>query len=142
MRTTTSQSKIYRARRTKLATFLRSGAWVEDHFDIATWTQGDPGDLPRLQQENKTGCETTACLAGFCPLVFPQSWEWAPKICAERPPKLRKGGASGEDGHSSVLDFSNFFGLDLIEAEILCTEQPEDTPAAKAADLLEAFNAV
>lgn len=108
-----SQARRFRERRAKLARHLMSGDVVEDHFYLGTWLSGDGRRLRRAILDGKTGCGTTACIAGHAPMVFPRSWQWV----SDRdggPPVERRGG----DG-SVTSEFADFFGVHVFVAEEL-----------------------
>jgi hypothetical protein len=95
-----SQARRFRARRAKLGGVLMGGRVVEDHFDFGIYRFGD-GDLAKILKEKRTGCGTVACVAGFCPAVFPRSWSWG-------------------SGH-----FPLFFGMDIRMAAMICNPGDE-----------------
>lgn len=145
-----SQERIYRDRRAKLAAFLRT-PFVRRHFNLGDWVH--PGeavgrdedgnlDLERVKrvllrkEKPPPHCGTTACVAGWCPAVFPRAWEWTGEYGY---PHLKK-----DAGYLPTQDFATFFGLTHDEAGVICL--PGSNPygstaiAAQCAALLIAHN--
>jgi hypothetical protein len=67
-------------------------------------------------------CGTKACVAGWCPVAFPRSWEY--NRCGA--PLLIVRGFTSSGSGISVRDFALFFGLDTEEAQQVCLDGPED----------------
>ena len=67
-------NKLGAQRLTKLAEFLKTVH--PSKFNIASWVTGPNPELMADEPTKEGECGTTACAAGWLPLLYPKSWEW------------------------------------------------------------------
>jgi hypothetical protein len=71
--------------RERLDRLIKHMEWIEEtepeRFDLDSWMRGDVTramtEWPqRFAEGRELNCNTTACVAGNLPLLFPESWRW------------------------------------------------------------------
>lgn len=131
MREMPSQAKVYRERRAALAKALRSKR-VREHFYWGMWFRMDRRILnkkgmtsmekvkdavARLLGKKKSfkDCGTTACVAGWCPILFPDHWVQSDSGYPSLKPEYE-----GQRTMDAINSFAKFFGVPFDKAAAIC----------------------
>ncbi len=93
-----------------------------NNFNIRAWVNGEYDELELVQEH---ACGTTACAAGYLPLIFPRSW----KINETKYPVLKA--AEYEEagqGHHPDEALTHWFEISYYQAGQIIYESKYDKP--------------
>lgn len=105
--------KVHKERLLKLATFLRTvdyrlfdlDTYISDNSDTISYSRNITDGLKKLDHK----CGTTACAIGFCPVVFPKSFQYTNRFLKYNHENPNNVGHIGRE----------FFGLNECQYEFL-----------------------
>ncbi len=104
-------NKLGVARLSCLAEFLKT--LHPSKFNISSWVTGSNPETMAEEPTQAGECGTTACAAGWLPLLYPKSWEWTRAV---PPSSSHRRSLSYVGGRASAIylaqGLEHFFSLD------------------------------